>query len=65
MHINTHRYSNANLLKLQSCSRLRHPRYALPTLLPEGERSEGAEGGLFLPLPPGEGGKGEGTSGHC
>jgi|GEM_PF-5475371 len=27
----------------------------IPTLLPEGERSEGAEGGLNLPLPLGEG----------
>jgi len=26
-----------------------------PLVIPEGERSEGAAGGLYIPLPPGEG----------
>ena len=37
-----------NAPSFQSCSRLRPPRCALPTLLPEGE-------GFYIPLPPGEG----------
>ena len=43
-------YSNFNLPSLQSCS-------LIPTLLPEGE-------GLYIPLPPGEGNKGEGAIWH-